>query len=323
MRSPWQTLKRVSVPDEPTGYVAAVAVDSLSLKTALQEITVQIAAASRLEADVRSDAAREAGLLAAGVLDVAPGDIVRRVARGDALPLEQLQQLRGAAGRRVLGEPLAYCVGRIGFRHLVLSVDRRVLIPRPETEIVVEEALRVAAGTPGGIAIDIGTGSGAIALALATEGRFDQMIATDLSADALAVATENAERVAPSTPLEFRHGADLAPLADLKPAGRSARVIVSNPPYIAYSEAAALPASVREWEPPVALFADHDGMARYEALIAGAPAILEPGGWLVLELDTTRAVRTADLARTAGYDEVRLVKDLAGRDRVLVARWTS
>lgn len=309
----------VDVPDR----AAATAVDALPLRIALQEVTVQLAAAARLDAEVRSDAAREAQLLAAGVLDVAPGEMSRRVARGDGLSVEQLERLRGAAARRVLGEPLAYCVGRIGFRDLVLSVDRRVLIPRPETEIVVDEALRVTGGTPGGIAIDIGTGSGAIALALATEGHFDQVIATDLSSDALAVAAENAERVVPRTPVEFRHGADLAPLADLKPGGRSARVVVSNPPYIAYGEAAALPASVREWEPPVALFADHDGMARYEAIIAGAPAILEPGGWLVLELDATRAVRTADLARTAGYDEVRLVKDLAGRDRVLVARRTS
>jgi release factor glutamine methyltransferase len=289
----------------------------------VQEVAALLAAAPRLEAEVRADAGREAQLLVAGVLDVPPGQVTRGMARGEALPAPQVQAVQAAAARRAQGEPLAYCVGRAAFRELVLAVDPRVLIPRPETEVVVEEALRVTRGAPGGIAVDIGTGSGAIALALATEGRFDRVIATDVSQDALAVAKANAIAVAPATPVEFRAGADLAPVAGLKPETAGARVIVSNPPYIAYSEAPALPASVRAWEPPVALFADHDGMARYEVLLTGAPAVLEPGGWLVLELDATRAVRTADLARAQGYDEVRLVRDLAGRDRVLVARWTS
>lgn len=293
------------------------------MRALVQAVSTTLAAAERLEPEVRADALREAQLLVAGVLDVAPGDVLRRSALGDQLTADEVQAVQRAAARRGQGEPLAYCVGRAAFRDLVLAVDARVLIPRPETEIVVEEALRVTAGTPGGVAVDIGTGSGAIALALATEGRFTRVIATDVSQDALAVAQANAEAVAPATPVEFRAGADLAPVATLKPGGAGARVIVSNPPYIAYTEAPALPASVRAWEPPVALFADRDGMARYEALLAGAPAVLEPGGWLVLELDATRAVRTADLARAQGYDEVRLVRDLAGRDRVLVARWTS
>jgi release factor glutamine methyltransferase len=293
------------------------------VRALVQEVAATLAAAERLEPEVRADALREAQLLVAGVLDVAPGDVIRRSALGDALTADEVHAVQRATVRRARGEPLAYCVGRAAFRDLVLAVDRRVLIPRPETEIVVEEALRVTAGHPGGVAVDIGTGSGAIALALATEGRFAQVIATDLSLDALAVAQANAAAVAPATPVEFRAGADLAPVRTLKPEGSGARVIVSNPPYIAYTEAPALPASVRAWEPPVALFADHDGMARYEALLAGAPAVLEPGGWLVLELDATRAERTADLARAQGYSEVRLVRDLAGRDRVLVARWTS
>lgn len=295
----------------------------ISVRALLQELAGQFAEAPRLEADVRVDAPREAQLLVAGVLDVTPGDVLRRQAVGDTLPAPAVAAIRAAAARRVQGEPLAYCVGRAAFRDLVLAVDRRVLIPRPETEVVVEAALRVTADRPGGVAVDIGTGSGAIALALATEGRFDRVIATDVSLDALAVARSNAETVGVAVPLEFRIGSDLAPVSELKPSGAPARVIVSNPPYIAYTEAVALPASVRAWEPPVALFADHDGMARYEALLAGAPAVLEPGGWVVLELDATRAERTADLARDQGYDEVRLVQDLTGRNRVLLARWIS
>lgn len=116
-------------------------------------------------------------------------------------------------------------------------------------------------------------------------------------------------------PVEFRLGADLAPLA-----GLTARVIVSNPPYIAYEEAAALPPSVRNWEPPTALFAANGGLARYAVLVRGARTVLEPGGWLVLELDANRAAPVVAMATAAGYDQVQVRQDLAGRDRVLLAR---
>lgn len=262
-----------------------------------------------------SDAARrEARLIACGVLDCAPGELSMRLDR--PVPHTQADRMRAAAARRARGEPLAYCVGSAAFRHLVLSVDARVLIPRPETEIVVDEALRLA-GERGGIAVDIGTGSGAIALALASEGRFDLVIATDISEDALDVARLNALALPKgSAPVEFRSGADTVPLR-----GIVAGVIVSNPPYISYDEAHALPPGVRNWEPWSALFASDRGMARYDALLAGAPEHLEPGGWLVLEVDSRRAGETHDRATRAGYTNVRVVQDLTGRDRVLVAQW--
>ena len=185
---------------------------------------------------------------------------------------------------------------------------------------MVDEALNAMHGRTGGIAVDIGTGSGAIALSLASEGRFDRVIATDVSPDALAVAELNAARlVPPHAPVEFRLGADLWPLAGIK-----ACLIVSNPPYIAPEEASSLPASVRDWEPALALFADDGGMARYDLLLAGAADYLEPGGWLVLEVDARRAGETARRAtRTGKFTGVRLVRDLAGRDRVLVAQATT
>jgi len=173
----------------------------------------------------------------------------------------------------------------------------------------------MTAERPGGIAVDIGTGSGAIALALATEGRFDRVIATDISADALDVARANAAAVDSQALVEFRHGADLEPLI-----GIQARVIVSNPPYIAYEEASALPASVRDWEPATALFAADGGMARYDALLAGAARYLESGGIIVLEVDARRARETASRAEQFGWTDVRLVQDLSERDRVLVAK---
>lgn len=284
------------------------------MRALLDEIADVLRASPRLDAESRGSAAREARLIAAAVLDCSPGEIARRLHEplGDA----EVARIRGAALRRAKDEPLAYCVGAAPFRHLVLGVDARVLIPRPETEVVVEEALKLSAAWPGGIAIDVGTGSGAIALALATEGRFDRVIATDVSGDALDVARENARRLPVSAaPVEFRAGADLAPLDGVK-----ARVIVSNPPYISFHEASALPASVRDWEPPTALFAGDGGMARYQALLSQAPACLEDGGWLVLETDAGRALDTKDRAVAAGYTDVRLVQDLSGRARVLVAR---
>ena len=282
-----------------------------------------LASASALDADVRADAPREARLLMAAALRVSPGTIARHV----NLPATIVERtvVLAAAKRRAHGEPLAYAVGSAAFRHLMLLVDARVLIPRPETEQVVEVALRETAARAGGVAVDIGTGSGAIALSLATEGRFDRVVATDISADALAVAALNVEALAPVVPVELRLGADLSPLATQHMGGvpgsnaLRARVIVSNPPYIAYGEAHTLPDSVRNWEPATALFAADDGMARYMALLGGAAAYLEPGGVLVLEIDARRAAQTAALATSQGWRHVRVERDLSGRERVLVA----
>jgi release factor glutamine methyltransferase len=289
----------------------------VTLREVVARVVALVADATALERDVRDDAAREGRLLVAGVLGLSPGGLAQRLVVEPALRPGEAEAIERALHRRLRGEPLAYAVGAAPFRELVLQVDRRVLIPRPETEVVVGEALRLTAHRPGGVAVDIGTGSGAIALALATEGQFDEVIATDVSADALEVAQGNAQRlVGPGhAPVHFRLGADLAPLEGVR-----ARVIVSNPPYIAYEEAEALPRSVRDWEPPVALFAAERGMARYQALLAGAQERLEPGGVLVLELDAQRAPETAQIAVRQGFEDVRVVQDYSGRDRVLTAR---
>ncbi len=301
--------------------------DGRLLRDVLHDAARRLLASTALALEARADGTnfsdaegdREARWLVAAVLDVAPGELGRLLSVGYRTPVSTQARIEVATRRRAAGEPMAYCVGTAPFRHLVLDVDRRVLIPRPETEVVVGEALRLTASHPGGIAVDIGTGSGAIALSLATEGRFERVIATDLSDDALAVAAANAARVAAvepdAAPVEFRQGADLAPLRGVR-----ARVIVSNPPYIAYSEAAALPRSVRDWEPTVALVAADDGMARYAAILAGAHELLEPFGWVVFEVDARRAQRTAALATTQGYQQIQVVRDLTGRERVLLAQ---
>jgi release factor glutamine methyltransferase len=212
-------------------------------------------------------------------------------------------------------------VGRAAFRHLTLDVDERVLIPRQETEVLVDEVLARLAGRPGGVCVDVGTGSGCIALALACEGRFDRVVATDVSLDALAVARANAAHAdaALCAPVEFRHGSLLAPVRASEPPV-IARCIVSNPPYIAYGEADALPPSVRDWEPPLALYAPNEGMAIIAALVREAADLLEPEGLLALEVDARRAALAAELAASDGrYADVAVRLDLAGRERFVLA----
>jgi release factor glutamine methyltransferase len=221
-----------------------------------------------------------------------------------------------AGAKMIRGMPMQYAVGRAAFRHLDLLVDQRVLIPRPETEMLVDLVLGLT--RPGGIAVDIGTGSGAVALALASEGRFDAVIATDISADALDVARANLGTISPEKrPLvEFRLGNLLEPVS-----GVMARAIVSNPPYISPSEKGDLPAGVRDWEPPLALFSDEDGMAAIRGIVRGAAALLEPDGLLAVEIDSRRAGHSRACAETdSRYRDVEIRADLTGRERFLVAR---
>ncbi len=259
------------------------------------------------------DAKREAGDIVAAVLDVPR--FWALLHEDDVLDAHVIDACRNAAQRRAAGAPFAYAVGRSAFRNLTLHVDERVLIPRQETEMLVDEIL---ARERTGLAIDIGTGSGAIALALATEGQFDRVIGTDVSSGAVAVARGNGERLGATlrSPVEWRVGALLAPVD-----GERARVLASNPPYIAFEEAAALPESVRDWEPPLALYSAQSGMAATAAIVRGAPDVLEPGGLLVMELDSRRASLAAELALASGrFRNVSVRLDLAGRERFLIAR---
>lgn len=263
------------------------------------------------------DAAGEARDLIAAVLDRPRFWPIAHA--GDVLDADTIAQLRQATGRRASGMPFAYAVGRAAFRHLVLAVDERVLIPRQETEQLVELVLD-AVPASGGVAVDIGTGSGAIALALASEGRFERVIATDVSRAALDVARTNIQRLRTELrcPVELRPGSLLAPVADVR-----ARVLVSNPPYIAYAEAQELPVAVRDWEPPIALFSGAAGMGATLAIVREAPALLESGGLLALELDARRASLAAEAAAAdPRYADVAIRLDLAGRERILIATRT-
>jgi release factor glutamine methyltransferase len=257
----------------------------------------------------------EARDIVAAVLDVPRfWPSTNKNARIDATAADEA---RRAAAARARGAPFAYAVGRAAFRHLTLAVDPRVLIPRQETEVLVDLVLGAEHGGSGTV-VDVGTGSGAIALALATEGRFDRVIATDVSRDAIAVAEQNALFLRDDlvAPVDFLHGSLLAPLAGVR-----ARVIVSNPPYIAFAELDELPASVRDWEPPLALVSGEEGLAATRAIIRGSVPVLEPGGLLALEVDTRRASLVAESVSTNGhYADVAVHLDLTGRERFVLAR---
>jgi len=259
------------------------------------------------------DAKREAGDIIAAVND-APR-FWALLHEFDVVSASTAASCLRAAQHRSSGAPFAYAVGRSAFRHLTLHVDERVLIPRQETELLVDEVLAREAT---GLAIDIGTGSGAIALALASEGKFDRVIGTDVSSGAVRVARANGERLASelTAAVEWRVGSLLAPVA-----GERARVLVSNPPYISFDEAPTLPESVRDWEPPFALYSALGGMAISASIIRGAPDVLVPGGLLVMELDSRRASLAAELALASGrYRDVSVRFDLTGRERFLIAR---
>lgn len=232
------------------------------------------------------------------------------------------EDARKAVRMIIAGAPLFYAVGRAPFRHLTLRVDPRVLIPRPETEVLIDIILKHFRTTfrksaDWGIAVDIGTGSGAIALSLASEGKFARVIATDTSLDALSVARANADLLVPALncPVEFRSGSLVAPVAEVR-----AKLLVSNPPYISFEEIVELPSSVRSWEPPTALFSSGNGLDATAAIVQNGQAILESGGLLALEVDSRRASLVAEMVMAHGsYIDVGVALDLTGRERFVFA----
>jgi release factor glutamine methyltransferase len=230
--------------------------------------------------------------------------------RNLVLDAARAERYLAAVRRRAAGEPLAYVAGRCGFRRLELHCDRRALIPRPETETVVEVAL---ARCRTGRAADIGTGTGAIALALRDEGDFDRVVGSDVSGDALALARENGERA--GLAVEWRLGDLLAPWA-----GDAFDLVVANPPYLSVADFALLDRSVRDYEPAGALVSGPDGLDATRRLVDAGRAAVAAGGWLVLEVDTRRAGVVAELAAAAGWRDVSVQEDLFGRARVVSAR---
>ena len=273
------------------------------------EVTSSVAdvldrAATRLALAGCESARVDAELLLAHVLGTSRANVYADSRR--MLGADEAEALESLLVRRERREPLAYVLGEWGFRRLSLLVDARVLIPRPETEVVVERALASLAGLAAPRVLDVGTGSGAIALAIADEHEGARVTAIDSSAAALEVARENATR----TGLEI----ELArlDLFDGLPEGPW-DLVVSNPPYVRPHEIAKLEPEVREWEPRQALV----GVGATEAVAAGAFRVLYAGGTLVLEVADGDAARVSALLTSDGHREVRVTRDLAGRERVV------
>jgi len=279
------------------------------MTAAPQEIRQLLAAAARMLPGV--EGRHEAEMLLLHVLGRERGWLFAHAT--DLLDPATADAFAALLQRRIAGAPVAYLLGRRGFWTLDLAVSPATLIPRPETERLVELALeRLPEGMPLRIA-DLGTGSGAIALALASERPLAQIVATDMSADALAVAAGNARQHGLAN-VAFRQGSWHAPLAEER-----FDLIASNPPYIASDDPHLAQGDLR-FEPATALASGHDGLDDIRLIIAGAPAHLLPGGWLLMEHGWDQGDAIRALLEDAGFVEVETALDLEQRDRVSLGR---
>jgi release factor glutamine methyltransferase len=250
----------------------------------------------------------DAEILVAHVLGVSRSEVY---SADDQLRVEELRRLRSAQERRRSREPLAYILGEWGFRRLTLKVDRRVLVPRPETEVLVERCLEHLHDLSEPRVLDVGVGSGAIALAIADEHPAARILAVDRSADALAAARENLALAPVDGRVELRQGDLLAGISG------PFDLVVSNPPYVSPEDFETLEPEVRLFEPREAIVGVGVG-----AEIAGASrAVLAPGGWLLLECGDGQAADLAAELERLGYRDVVRTRDLADRERVVEGLW--
>lgn len=230
------------------------------------------------------------------------------------LPEGAHDQLTALAIRRAAREPLQLLLGRVGFRYLDLEVRPGVFIPRPETEILAGEA--IAKVPEGGVVVEPCTGTGAIACAVAHESQAGAVVATDISHAAVELARSNAKRT--DLPVEVLQGDLLAPV-DARLRG-AVDVLVCNPPYLTPDDLLGREPEVLDWDPIEALVSGPSGHEITDRLITDAVAWLRPGGWLLLEIDSSRATQTAQRADAAGLVEVSVLRDLTGADRIVAAR---
>jgi len=236
---------------------------------------------------------------------------------------EQEEVLKRLVGRRITGEPLQYILGRQEFWSVGLRVDPRVLIPRPETEVLVEQALLLLSRRPPGepcFVLEIGTGSGAIAIALSKEDGNLSVVATDISMGALLVAKENARLAGVATQIHFLKG-DLFRPFPLREGREPFDLIVSNPPYVSRSDISGLDREVKDFEPTIALDGGVDGLDFYQSMIPEASDFLKDGGWLLLEVGQGQASKVGEwVSETQAFVNPESVRDLAGIERVIKAQ---
>jgi release factor glutamine methyltransferase len=279
-----------------------------------------LADASRRLAAVEIDtAALDAEVMMAAAAGISRVEVIGSQTHPSAKALERFDAM---VTRRERREPIAYIIGHREFYSLDIHVTPAVLIPRPETEAVVDAALAVIAGAPPRVAtLDIGTGSGCIALAIAANDSASRIVATDLSSEALKVAALNAKRLGLAARIDLRLSDLFDCLADDNfdlPRERF-DLIVSNPPYVRDGEA--LPPEVGAYEPAIALYGGLDGLAIYRRIAAAAREHLNPNGTIIVEVGAEQAESVGALFRAAGAMKIETAKDLAGIDRVVIARF--
>jgi release factor glutamine methyltransferase len=267
--------------------------------------------AARL-ARVADDPRLEAAILLGASLDQPRSYLIAHAER-PVLDCEATDRYEAAVTRRSHGEPIAYILGEKEFWSLTLAVEPGVLIPRPETELVVERALAHLPADAACDVLDLATGSGAIALAIASERPHGRIVGTDASADAVSLALRNGVRLGLER-VEFHVGSWFEPVH-----GRVFDLIASNPPYIAEGDPRVEPA-VRRYEPHAALYAGAEGIEALATIVAQAPPHLRPGGWLVLEHGDRQGEAVRALLDSARFESVATHRDLAGRDRCTEGR---
>lgn len=268
-------------------------------------------AARRRIAEASDLEAREASLLLAHVLGLSEAQLLAR--DREPVPESRRRQFDSLLARRLHGEPIAYLTGEREFYGRAFTVDPRVLIPRPETELLVDEALRLDLD-PAARILDVGTGSGCLAVTLACERPAARVLACDVSAGALAVTRHNAARHAVASQVHLVRS-DLTAGIDLSPVD----LVVSNPPYVALDDAAELPIDVRDFEPASALFAGPDGLAVLARLLDDLRA-LRPGTPVLLEIGAGQTEATRELATARSFHVERVRPDYAGIPRVVILR---
>ena len=275
-------------------------------------------AAARLSAHKVDNARRDAELLLCHVLGRDRAWLLAHIQ--DGIDDQSLRQYERVIDRRAVREPAQYIIGRQEFRGLPFKVNADVLIPRPETEFVVEAALKAVSMAVAPVILDLCTGSGCIAISLAKELLKAQVFATDRSEQALGVAHENARMNQVADRIRFLAGDLFAPIEELD-LHEKVDVITANPPYIRAGDLAALQPEVRDFEPEMALIAGPEGTEIGAAIIQQAPPFLKQGGALIMEMGLGQTAAFSGIINNTGnYRSLEIVKDLAGIERVLIAR---
>jgi release factor glutamine methyltransferase len=233
----------------------------------------------------------------------------------DAAPADGILRLEGLAARRLDGEPVARLLGHKEFYGVDFDLNAATLVPRPETELIVDLGIGVLKPIAAPLLLDLGTGSGCIAIALLAHAPAARAVATELSEEALAMARRNAERLGVADRLELRAGSWCGPLEP----GEKFDLVVANPPYVETEIIPQLPTEISGYDPLLALDGGEDGLAAYRAIAEGLKGHLKPDGTLIVEIGSEQGIEVGALLSTAGFSAIDIKKDLAGLDRAVVA----